>query len=61
MLSTGSQISLSSEFAGKDGNIAIYDLQGHLMLGNVRVQNGQAMLPAGKMIPRGVFIARPEK
>lgn len=61
VLSTGSQISLSSEFAGKDGNIAIYDLQGHLMLGNVRVQNGQAMLPAGKMIPRGVFIARPEK
>jgi beta-galactosidase len=60
ILSTGNGLSLPSGFTGKDGSIAIYDLQGHLVVGNVRIHNGQALLPVGKPIPRGVLIARSE-
>jgi len=61
ILSTGNGLTLPPGFAGKDGSVAIYDLQGHLVVGNVAIRNGVPLMPAGKAIPRGVFIVRSEQ
>lgn len=60
ILSTGNGLSFPAGFAGTTGNLAIYDLHG-VLVGNVAVRDGQPLQPGGKPIPRGVFIARPEK
>jgi len=61
VVSTGNRISLPPGFAGKAGSVSIYDLQGHLLVGNVAVRDGVPVLPAGRSIPPGVFIARSER
>ena len=60
LISTGNKLSLPAGFVGKEGRLAIYDLQGHLV-GNAAIRDGEAVLPAGKTISHGVFIARSEK
>jgi len=61
LLSTGGKLTLPSGFAGKDGSLAIFDLQGHLLASKVALRNGQPILPAGQSIPRGVFLAKFEQ
>jgi hypothetical protein len=61
IVSTGNRLSLPASFGGKSGSVSIYDLQGHLVAANVAVRDGEAVVPNGKTIPRGVFIARTEK
>jgi len=56
VFSTGSMLSLPPGFAGKDGRMSIYDLQG-ILVGNVEIRAG-VVVAVGKAIPRGVFIAR---
>jgi hypothetical protein len=60
VISTGSRLALPPGFA-QEGRVSIYDLQGHFLVGNAEVRNGEAVLPAGKTIQPGVFIARSEK
>lgn len=60
IVSTGSKLSLPSELSGTTGSLSIYDLQGHLVAGNVAIRQGEASIPNGTSIPRGVFIAHPE-
>ena len=55
---TGNKLSLPSGFTGKDGNIAIYDLQGHLLERNITIRDGELVLPKGKTMMNGIFIAR---
>lgn len=57
-ISTGSALSLPPRLATLSGRIAIYDLQGHLVAGNVEVRSGMVSMPEGKPIPRGVFVVR---
>jgi hypothetical protein len=61
VISTGSKLSLSPAFAMESGRIALYDLQGHLVVGSIEVRNGVVVAPNAIAIPRGVFIARTEK
>jgi hypothetical protein len=61
VVAAGNRISLPPGFAGKAGNLSIYDLQGHVVVRNVVIHNGIPVVPNGMTIPNGVFIARSEK
>jgi len=61
VVSTGSALSLPPGLSRQDGSVSIYDLQGHLVVENVEIRNGQAMMPSGNPVPRGIFIARSDK
>ncbi|MEK7392631.1 MAG: hypothetical protein AAB214_08685, partial [Fibrobacterota bacterium] len=60
LISTGTKLSLPAGFGVKEGSISVYDLHGHLVVGNVAIRDGEAVVPNGKTVPRGVFIARTE-
>jgi hypothetical protein len=61
LVSVGNKLFLPPGFAGKTGSLSIYDLQGHLVVGNIAVRNGAPVMPSGMAMPRGVLIAHWEK
>jgi len=60
LVTIGNTLSLPSGFAGKNGSFSLYDLQGHLVVGNIAIREGQPSILPSKALPRGVFIARME-
>jgi len=61
LVSIGNKLFLPPGFAGRTGNLSIYDLQGHLVAGNVAIRNGSPVLPNGMAVPRGLLVAHWEK
>jgi len=61
LVSIGDKLFLPAGFAGRTGSVSIYDLQGHLVVGNVAVRNGSPVMPSGMSVPRGVLVAHWEK
>jgi beta-galactosidase len=58
---TGNKLSLPSGFAGKEGSMAIYDLQGRLLAEHITIKDGTPVMTKGKTMTNGVVIGRLEK